>query len=600
MIINTPKFSLNSKSIFAFLLVCFLFQISAQSQEANNEEIKRLQRSIFIFNFTQQVSWSNLEALNQFNIGVLGPDRTIIDLKSLALKRRIFNKPVKVVNFNTVEDIRNIQVLYVNNIYNYDINHVLNKIASKNILLITEDYKYHVSMINMVNAGNSFEYEINENSLEQEGFILAESLINNAITSSEKWKILYQDVNKNLNKTKDTSALQEEIIKNSEKEILDKENVIDTISSKLSDQENWINQLNKDNQLQNKKLEDKVAIENQLEQIINSQLDTLKAQTETIRKSNEKIKIQNDFLATQLQDIEKKKAVLKQNNNQISKLKLFNYLLVALVLLALIACYSIYRMYVTNKKFLKSLKQKNAVIYKQTQELASQNKELEQFAYITSHDLKEPLNTISGLIVLLLEEYEDKLDEDGKMSLNFINESSLRMKTLIDSLLEYSRLGKTKAYNTINTTHLIEAIKTDLGSMISKSKAIITTQNLPTIIGSDIEIRLLFQNLISNGIKFIDPNTTPNITISCIKTEEEDVQEYWQFAVTDNGIGIPENYQDRIFAIFQRLHNREKYEGTGIGLAHCKKIVESHGGKIWLTSKEGIGTTFYFTIPAAV
>jgi len=254
-------------------------------------------------------------------------------------------------------------------------------------------------------------------------------------------------------------------------------------------------------------------------------------------------------------------------------------------------------MYISNKKYLKILKQKSAVIYKQTQKLASQNKELEQFAYITSHDLKEPLNTISGLIVLLLEEYEDKLDEDGQMSLNFINESSLRMKSLIDSLLDYSRLGKIKEYNAIHTSNLIEAIKIDLGGMISKAKAKITTKNLPIITGSDVEIRLLFQNLISNGIKFIDPNTTPNIMISCIKTEDEELHKYWQFAVTDNGIGIPENYQDRIFAIFQRLHNREKYEGTGIGLAHCKKIVESHGGKIWLQSKEGIGTTFYFTIP---
>ncbi|WP_452227822.1 MULTISPECIES: YfiR/HmsC family protein [unclassified Lacinutrix] len=604
MIIITTKSSLNLKAILAFLFVCFLFNFTAQSQESNNEEIKRIQRSIFIFNFAQQVSWSNLEELDQFKIGVLGPDRTIIDLKSLSLKRRIFNKPVQVVNFNAVKDIGNIQVLYVNNHYNYNINYILNKIANKNILLITEDYNYNTSMINMVNVDNSFEYEINEKSIEREGFQTAESLGEHAITSSDKWKLLYKDASKNLNKTKDTSALQEVIIKNSEKEIrdktktiLDKNNVIDTISIKLNDQKNWINQLNKYNRIQNKKIEDKIAIEKQLEQIIDSQIDTLKSQSETIRESNEKIKVQNDFLTTLYQDIEKKQAILKENDSQISKLKLFNYLLAALALLTLIAFYSIYRMYVSNKKYLQVLKQKNAVIYKQTQELASQNKELEQFAYITSHDLKEPLNTISGLIVLLLDEYEDKLDEDGQMSLNFINESSLRMKSLIDSLLEYSRLGKIKEYNAINTSTLMEAIKIDLGSMISKSNAKITTKNLPIITGSDIEIRLLFQNLISNSVKFIDANTTPNIMISCIKTEDEESQEYWQFAVTDNGIGIPENYQDRIFAIFQRLHNREKYEGTGIGLAHCKKIVESHGGKIWLQSKEGIGTTFYFTIP---
>lgn len=603
MILITNKFTLNLKTTFSFLLVCFLFIVSAQSQESNNEEIKRLQRSIFIFNFTQQVSWSNLEEIDQFKIGVLGPDRTIIDLKSLSLKRRIFNKPVQIVNFNTVKDIENIQVLYVNNRYNFDIHYILNKINSKNILLITEDYKYNASMINMVNVGNSFEYEINTTNIEREGFKTAQSLSNNAITSSEKWKLLYKDASENLNKTKDSSALQNQIIKNSEKElkkitetILDKNNEIDTISLKLNDQKNWINQLDKNNKLQSKKLEDKFVIEKELEQIIDLQIDTLKFQNETIKRSNEKIKIQNDFLATQLQDIEKKQIILKQNDSQISKLKLFNYLLVALFLLTLIACYSIYRMYISNKKFLKKIKQKNAIIYKQTQELSSQNKELEQFAYITSHDLKEPLNTISGLIVLLLEDYDDKLDEDGKMSLNFINESSLRMKTLIDSLLEYSRLGKIKEYKPINTSNLIDAIKADLGNMLSKSNATITTKDLPTITGSKIELRLLFQNLISNAVKFIKANTTPNIAITCIKTQRQSI-EYWQFAVKDNGIGIPKNYQDRIFAIFQRLHNREEYEGTGIGLAHCKKIVESHGGTIWLESEEGNGTTFYFTIP---
>ena len=603
MIILIKNFSLNLKTTFSLLFALLFFTTSLQSQESSNEEIKRLQRSIFIFNFAQQVSWSNLEELEQFNIGVLGPDRTIIDLKSLSLKRKIFNKPVQVVNFNAVKNIKNIQVLYVNNRYNYDINYILNKITTKNILLITEDCKYNSSMINMVNVGNSFEYEINTSNINREGFKTAKNLNDNAISSSEKWKLLYKDASENLNKTKDSSALQNVIIKNNKKEIkeitetvLAKNNQIDTISSQINNQKDWINQLSKDNRLQSKKLEDKIIIKKQLGQIISSQIDTLNIQNEAIRKSNEKINIQNDFLAKQLKDIEEKQVILNQNDSRISKLKSFNYLLATLALLTIIVCYSIYRMYISNKKFSNSLEQKNAVIYKQTQELASQNKELEQFAYITSHDLKEPLNTISGLIVLLLEDYEDKLDDDGKMSLNFINESSLRMKTLIDSLLDYSRLGKVKEYKPINTTKLIDDLKIDLGSMISKSNAKITNKDLPTIIGSEIELRLLFQNLISNGVKFIDNKTSPEINISCIKTNDN-IQEYWQFAVKDNGIGIPENFQDRIFAIFQRLHNREEYEGTGIGLAHCKKIVEAHGGTIWLESEEGKGTTFNFTIP---
>jgi signal transduction histidine kinase len=183
--------------------------------------------------------------------------------------------------------------------------------------------------------------------------------------------------------------------------------------------------------------------------------------------------------------------------------------------------------------------------------------------------------------------------------MTFIKDASIRMKKLIDALLEYSRLGRSKDYDTVDCNTLIEELKKDLKVVLEKTGTKIKVKDLPVVKGSEIELRLLFQNLISNGIKFSPPDTIPEIDIACVENHDpEDASKgFWEFSVKDNGIGIPKEHQERIFAIFQRLHSRDKYEGTGIGLAHCKKIVEAHGGKIWLTSKEKSGSTFYFTIP---
>jgi len=152
----------------------------------------------------------------------------------------------------------------------------------------------------------------------------------------------------------------------------------------------------------------------------------------------------------------------------------------------------------------------------------------------------------------------------------------------------------------VNVNQVLDELKGDFTNILRRTKAQIHSKHLPIVKGNEIEIRLLLQNLVSNGIKFTEADTIPEIHIAATQKEhkEDDIAKMvWEFSVKDNGIGIPEIHKDRIFAIFQRLHSREKYQGTGIGLAHCKKIVESHGGEIWLTSEEGKGTTFYFTIP---
>ena len=230
-------------------------------------------------------------------------------------------------------------------------------------------------------------------------------------------------------------------------------------------------------------------------------------------------------------------------------------------------------------------------VQKRTAELEIKNKELEQFAYVASHDLQEPLRTTSSFVELLRKQYHGKLDEHADRYIDYVIQSSDRMKTLIKDLLDYSRIGREKQFEPVNCNLALAEVLADLTKVIKENQAGIVTGPLPVVNAFPTELKLLFQNLISNSIKFQKPGIAPHIEISTTKQNG-----HWHFQFRDNGIGIDKQYQQRIFIIFQRLHNRSVYEGSGIGLAHCKKIVELHGGKIWVESEVGKGSTFHFTI----
>ena len=241
-----------------------------------------------------------------------------------------------------------------------------------------------------------------------------------------------------------------------------------------------------------------------------------------------------------------------------------------------------------NREVNNSLEKK---VRQRTSEMESKNQELEQFAYVASHDLQEPLRTISGFVDLLQKEYREKLSGNGDIYLNYLSNASDRMKVLIKDLLDYSRIGREKAAMPVDCDELLEEVVADLGNSIRESDARVHFANLPVLYAYPTELKLLFQNLIANAIKFRHAQRTPEISITA-----ETGNNGWKFMVCDNGIGIEKQNLERIFIIFQRLHNRTQYEGSGIGLAHCKKIVELHGGNIWAESVPDVGSKFVFTI----
>jgi hypothetical protein len=252
-------------------------------------------------------------------------------------------------------------------------------------------------------------------------------------------------------------------------------------------------------------------------------------------------------------------------------------------------------------------------LIKKTAELERSNAELEQFASVVSHDLKEPLVSLGGFAEILREKYEDKLDAKAKTLISRIISGSIRMESLIKALLAYAKVNSSvHPFRPVSCNTVLAIALSNLGRAIGESAAVITSDDLPSVTGEETQLIQLFQNLIGNAIKYRE-DRPPRIHISARSLGDADVNSRdtishstlrtsysktgWLISISDNGIGIDPAYSERIFEIFYRLHQGEEYPGTGIGLAVCRKIVERHGGRIWVESEPGRGATFFFTIP---
>lgn len=236
----------------------------------------------------------------------------------------------------------------------------------------------------------------------------------------------------------------------------------------------------------------------------------------------------------------------------------------------------------------------------QAVELRRSNAELEQFAYVASHDLQEPLRKVASFCQLLEKRYGDKLDERGLQYIDFAVDGAKRMQVLINDLLTFSRVGRVNdAQLPVGLDEALAKALTNLTTAVEESGARIERpEHLPEIVGDPTLLTMLWQNLVGNALKFRHPDRSPQVNVTC--EPDPDQPGTWRLGVTDNGIGIPEQFAEKVFVIFQRLHGRDAYGGTGIGLALCKKIVEYHGGRIWLDTGYTEGTRFCFTLPSAV
>ena len=246
---------------------------------------------------------------------------------------------------------------------------------------------------------------------------------------------------------------------------------------------------------------------------------------------------------------------------------------------------------VSGDKILQVQHEGNGEVYHLYYILESSNTEAQQLVYSVAHDLQDPLNSISAYSKLLADEHSSQLDTEGNLYIDFISNSAKRMQKTIQSLLDFTKLNSKEDFVATNLNQVIQEVQEDLSLVIKESNAKILFEKLPMVMGSSVHLRLLFQNLIGNAVKFSRKEEQPFVFISSDERESA-----WLFQVKDNGIGIPSENLEAIFSIYKKLHTTSEYEGSGIGLAHCKKIVALHGGTIWAESEIGKGTVVYFTL----
>lgn len=240
-----------------------------------------------------------------------------------------------------------------------------------------------------------------------------------------------------------------------------------------------------------------------------------------------------------------------------------------------------------------ALEKSNAALNEAVQQLGRSNGELERFSFTVAHDLQEPLRSIRAMTELFLQRNEHALDQDSARTLGFVIKGADRMKTLIDDILEFAKANSDASTSRVDVQAVAESVLRYLQEAIHESGAKVTLHALPSVQGNEQLLFRLFLNLIGNALKY-HGTSTPHIQVSASRDGEN-----WVFSVSDNGIGIDPKYHDQIFDPFRRLHSRSEYQGTGVGLATCKRIVEQQSGRIWVTSQPGMGSTFYFTMPGA-
>ncbi|MEU9063733.1 ATP-binding protein [Streptomyces sp. NPDC048430] len=239
-------------------------------------------------------------------------------------------------------------------------------------------------------------------------------------------------------------------------------------------------------------------------------------------------------------------------------------------------------------------KERETLLDEQTTELRRSNSELEQFAYVASHDLQEPLRKVASFCQLLEKRYSSELDERGRQYIDFAVDGAKRMQVLINDLLTFSRVGRVQqSWKPVDLDSALDRALSNLTLAVEESGAVLERENpLPELLGDPTSLTMVWQNLVGNAVKFRRRDVPCRITVTCVREGDD-----WHLTVADNGIGIPPEFADKVFVIFQRLHARDEYEGTGIGLSLCRKIIEFHGGRIWLDPEPAEGTLIHFTLP---
>jgi len=585
-------------------IIIILFFLCSISYAQTSKALITKQRAIFLINTANQFKWESNDYSDKetFEIAILGDKMLYKEILKLASTRKVNQLKLKPEFYINLPKRSTYDLIYSDKNLGYDAFEIIKSIDGEKVLFIGENYRFNECFVNLIFLNDEFVYEINEKRLSAHGFIVPNALKNTSISSSSKWYELFLESQKSLDVVKEEVKKQQDIINRQiaildslNQEVVSLEDQLEKLKTDVLDKQNKISIL------ENRKieLEEKLIIErNKIESLKNEIViaeEKVKIQLSFSDSLNQEINSQKSEiielagLIDQLKkEVKLKREKIKQVSSELSTQKRNNLLLIFLLLAFLIIVILLFRSNKLRKKNYKLLEEKNKFI-------EERRKEMEQFTYAASHDLQDPLNATIGFGMLLKEKSESYLPEDDKLYLDMMLGSSERMKTLIRDLLEYSKIGIDDTKERFTIKEVMDEIIIDLDPRIKSSKAEVKINDYEnfTLHAKKSEIRRAISNLISNGIKYQPVNQVPEIEVD-IKQIKEKQKFKTLIKIKDNGIGIEDKFKDKIFDVFKRLHNNEEYEGTGIGLANCKKIIDRYDGEIWVEDNPDGGSVFVF------
>ena len=562
----------------AFILLSFLavpFFINAQNDQ---DEILNRQRAIFIFNVAEQIQGFDLEGKNVFNIGVLGNNPIISDLNELGKTRKIKKLNTSIKVFPSIESIANIDLLYVNKNSGFGLEQILPRVTGNNSLLISENFGFNQSMINIIIVDQTIEFELNDSRLTQENFKVPQALQDHAISSAEIWQEMYVNTEKALQEERRRLQEQSEKLKEKQQELEDFEVLYDAQqdllflqANEMADRKLAITSLQED-------YKKRSEILNTLEKNIIEKEALLDSQQKSIANQKVEFLRMDSILSAQGLQIEQQKGQLNVREQQLALERRFNYLLITLAGLFLISSFIIYRGYRQNKK--------------SNKELVELNKQKNELIGIVAHDLRSPINQMKGLANLMLLSQTD-LNSESKLYVEQIINSCDRLTGMIRRILDVNAIESKKInleIERVNLNELLNQTATNFKVLADKKSIAIHEEYPKQEVLANVDRNYLLQvieNLVSNAIKFSEK--AKNIFLV---SGRENGSVY--IAVKDEGPGISQEDQKRLFGQFQQLAARptDGEESHGLGLSISKKYVEAMQGDIICESTVGRGTTF--------
>jgi signal transduction histidine kinase len=583
--------------------------------------------SAYIYNFAKNVEWQNEEAIKEFHFLIIGQDENIIrEMTAMSKAKKLRKRAIIVSSSATLKDINNVQLIFVTKGNEEQVVDIFDRIERKNILLVTDGYQdKNLIMINFLDSEKgTLGFEINKaNIVDQQISIMPDMIllggafIDVAALYQEGQQSL-RSRQKHIDSLNNNLTVLENLVSDKSREIKVNRDSLNRQTLKIKDQQSILNNQSQLLNRQQEKLETQIQKIWQQQSVYNIQSKELLTQKTELEKGNGllqdqiiEINRQKSEIAHQKFELSSKSEVLSEQGSTIHRQRNLVYLLIIIIVLVVILVLTIFYAYKSKQKLNKELEtrvrertndlnvlneQLEDRVALRTKQLEAANKELEAFAYSVSHDLRAPLRAISGFTKILAEDYSEKIEEEGQRVCNVIQNETTRMGQLIDDLLAFSRLSRTSMQNSFtDMNELVKQVFEEIKKQYDNFEVDFQVEELlPGTFDQNL-MRQVWVNLISNAFKFSSKKERIEIKVGCIRKENEVI-----YFIEDKGAGFDMKYADKLFGVFQRLHNMKEFQGTGVGLAIVQRIIHRHGGRVWAESEINKGAKFYFSLPIKI